>query len=70
MKITGVSNDGPAKKAGLKGGDIIINFGGKKITNIYDYMYALGDYNPGDIVKVKVVREGKKKIFEIELGSR
>ena len=33
-------------------------------------MYALGDYNPGDIVKVKVVREGKKKIFEIELGSR
>lgn len=70
LKITGVSHDGPAQKAGLKGGDIIINFGGKKITNIYDYMYALGDYNPGDIVKVKVVREGKKKIFEIELGSK
>ena len=70
LKITGVSHDGPAQKAGLKGGDIIIRFGPKVITNIYDYMYALGDYNPGDIVKVKVVREGKKKIFEIELGSR
>ncbi len=70
LKITGVSEGGPAQKAGLQGGDIIINFGGKKISNIYDYTYALGDFSPGDIVDVVVMRNGEKKTFKVELGAR
>ena len=53
-KISGVSEGGPAQLAGLQGGDIIISFGGKKISNIYDFTYALGDFVPGDIVDVIV----------------
>jgi hypothetical protein len=70
LKLTGVSESGPAQKAGLKGGDIIIEFGGKKISNIYDYTYALGDFSPGDIVDVVVMRKGEKKTFKVELGAR
>ncbi len=70
LKITGVSNDSPAQKAGLQAGDIIIKFGEKKISNIYDYTYALGDYSPGDIVEIVVIRQGEKLKLNIELGAR
>ncbi len=70
LKINGVGEGSPAQKAGLKGGDIITNFGGKKIGNIYDYTYALGDFTPGDVVDVTVMRDGKEVTFKVELGAR
>ena len=41
VKLSGVRGGSPAEKAGLKGGDIIVEFAGQKIANIYDYTYAL-----------------------------
>jgi len=41
VKLSGVRAGGPADKAGLKGGDVIVEFGGTKIASIYDYTYAL-----------------------------
>ncbi len=70
LRINGVGEGSPAQKAGLQGGDIIVEFGGKKISNIYDYTYALGDHSPGDIVDVVVMRNGEKKTFKVELGAR
>ncbi len=70
LKITGVTEGSPAQKGGLKGGDIIIKFGGKKIANIYDYTYALGEFSPGDIVDVIVKREDKEVTLKVELGAR
>ena len=35
VKLSGVRAGSPADKAGLKGGDVIVEFGGQKITNIY-----------------------------------
>jgi Peptidase family M28/PDZ domain/PA domain len=69
-KISGVSDGSPAQIAGLQGGDIITQFGDKKISNIYDFTYALADYLPGDKVKVVVKRGNEEKTFEVELGSR
>lgn len=69
-KISGVSEGSPAQIAGLQGGDIIIEFGGRKISNIYDFTYALSDFVPGDIVDV-VVKRGEEKItFTVELASK
>ena len=69
-KISGVSEGSPAQLAGLQGGDIIISFGGKKISNIYDFTYALGDFVPGDVVDV-IVKRGKEEItFQIKLASK
>jgi hypothetical protein len=69
-KLGGVTDGSPAAKAGLLAGDIIIKFGEKKISNIYDFTYALGDHVPGDKVNVLVKRGVEELIFEIELGSR
>ncbi len=70
MGVIEVRSDSPAEKAGIKGGDIIINFGGKSIENVYDYTYALGEYNPGDIVEVVILRNGEEISLEVELGAR
>ncbi len=69
-KISGVSEGSPAQEAGLQGGDIIIEFGGKKISNIYDFTYALGDFVPGDVVDV-IVKRGEEKItFKVKLATK
>ena len=60
VKLSGVRAGGPGDKAGLKGGDIIVEFGGQKITNIYDYTYALDAVKIGEPVEVVVLRDGKK----------
>jgi aminopeptidase YwaD len=54
----------------MKAGDIMIKFGGKKVSNLYDYTYALADYSPGDVVDVVVLRDGKEVSLKIELGAR
>jgi S1-C subfamily serine protease len=61
MKISGVRQGGPAEKAGLQGGDVIIKFGKFDIKSIYDYTYALGEFSPGQQVPV-VVRRGDKTL--------
>lgn len=60
VKLSGVRAEGPADKAGLKGGDVIVEFGGQKITNIYDYTYALDAVKIGEPIEVVVLREGKR----------
>ena len=60
----------PASKAGLKAGDIITEFDGKKIENIEDVRQALNKKKPGDKVKVKILRNGETKDLEVELEAR
>jgi membrane-associated protease RseP (regulator of RpoE activity) len=70
MKLAGVRDDGPAAKAGLKGGDIIVSFGGKSIGTIQDYMESTHGYKPGDQVEVVVKREGKDVKLKVTLEGR
>ena len=69
-KLGGVTEGSPAEKAGLKAGDIITSFGGKKISNIYDFTYAIGSFVPGDKVEVVILRGEEEMTVEIELASR
>lgn len=70
VKLSGVSPIGPAAKAGVKAGDVIIKLGGKDITNIYDYTYVMGDLKIGKETTVTVQREGKEVQMKITPGSR
>ena len=70
LKITGTSEGSPAQKGGMKGGDIMVKFGGKKISNIYDYVYALKEFVPGDIVEVEVKRGEELLKFKLTLTAR
>ena len=69
-KLSGVTEGGPGAKAGMKSGDIIIKFGPKTVNNIYDFMYAIGDYKAGDKVDVVVLREGKEVTLNVELATK
>ncbi|NCB18461.1 MAG: M28 family peptidase [Bacteroidia bacterium] len=67
FRIGPVSDGRPAQKAGLLEGDIIVEMGGRKIANIYDYMSALGQIKKGEIVEVCFIRDGSQKNVKIEL---
>ena len=59
VKFADITAGSPAAKAGFKAGDVMVEFDGKKIDNLYDFTYALRAKAPGDSVQVKVVRDGK-----------
>ncbi len=60
VKLDGVRPDGPAARAGLARGDVIVKVGPHEIGNIHDYMFAFGDLEPGREVVIEVEREGKR----------
>jgi hypothetical protein len=60
VKLSGVRAGGPADKGGLRGGDIVVEFGGRKIYDIYDYTYALDAIKIGTAVEVVVLRDDKR----------
>jgi hypothetical protein len=60
LRLSGVVEGGPAEEAGLREGDVIVQFGGQEITNIYDYTYALDAVKIGEPVKVVVMRDGER----------
>lgn len=59
VRISGASKDSPAAVAGLKEKDIIVEFGGTKIENLYDYVYTLQSVKPNQETSIKVMRDGK-----------
>lgn len=72
MRISGVTPGGPAEKAGLQGGDLIIEFGGRAVKNIYDYTDAIGAFKPGDDVTVVLLRGPARERVSVKvtLGRR
>ena len=70
VKFADVREGSPAAKAGFKAGDIMIEFDGKKIDNLYDFTYALQARKPGDEVLVKVQRDGKVVEAKVLLTKR
>jgi len=70
VKFTDVRDGSPAAKAGLKGGDVLVEFGDKRIDNLYDFTYALRAHKPGDKVMVTVLRNGERLAREVTLEVR
>ncbi|TLD70141.1 M28 family peptidase [Phragmitibacter flavus] len=70
VKLSGVSPVGPAAKAGIQSGDIIIKLGTKDILNIYDYTSIMGELKIGEETAVTVERAGKPIDLKITPGSR
>ena len=70
VKFADVHDGSPAAKAGFKAGDILIDFDGKRIDNLYDFTYALRAHKPGDKIAVTVLRNGEKVTREVTLEVR
>jgi len=65
-----VVNNSPAAKAGLKAGDIMTEFDGKKVETLNDYAYALRQKQPGDVIQVVVKRGGEDMKVTVTLEAR
>jgi hypothetical protein len=70
VKFSDVKPNSPAAKAGLKAGDVLVQFGDKPIKNLYDFTDALRRSKIGDIVDVKVLRDGQPVTASVKLEQR
>jgi len=70
VKFSDVRPNSPAAKAGLKAGDILVQFGDKPIKNLYDFTDALRRSKVGDVVEVKVMRDGQPVTANVKLEQR
>lgn len=70
FRLAGIVVGGPAEKAGLKTGDVVIEFGGRKVSNFFDFVTQLSKYEGGEKVKTVVRRGDQTLTFEVELEKR
>jgi len=70
LRLTGVRAGSPADIAGLKAGDVIVEFGGKSVKDLFEYSNALYSHKPGDDVSVVVLRGTQRLTLQVKLGKR
>ncbi|MBZ5857471.1 M28 family peptidase [Flavihumibacter profundi] len=66
VRVDGVSDGRPAKKAGLQAGDIIIQLGDIRTPSVEDYMQALSKFKKGDKTIVKFKRAAAELTADIQ----
>ncbi len=67
--IADVSKNGPAEKAGLKRGDIVIAFGGKEIHDAGILRNEVAATSVGRTVNITIIRKGERKEFSVRVGN-
>ena len=65
--VSDVTEDSPAEKAGIKTGDVIVEFDGKDVRDSRNLKLQVAQIAPGEEVPLKVVRNGKVRELEITL---
>ncbi len=68
--LAGVFPDGPASKAGLQAGDLILAFNDMSIISGLDSMRNIAEVKPGSVVKVNFLRNGESLTTDIIVGER
>ncbi len=68
--LADVVKGGPADKAGLKPGDVVVSLNGKPVTDPNQLTRDVGAIPPGQTVKLEVIRDGKQRQVEVKLGER
>ncbi|MGB6221890.1 S1C family serine protease [Haloferula sp.] len=68
--IRGVDERGGADEAGVLAGDVILELGGKEINSAFELRGALLSHEPGEILPLKLLRNGKELEVQVELFGR
>jgi serine protease Do len=67
--VSEVTPASPSAKAGLKKGDVITEFNGKKVVDNRQLRFMTAQTPPGTKVPIKTVRDGKEQLLTVELGE-
>jgi Tol biopolymer transport system component len=70
VRLSGVSEGGPAARAGLEAGDVVVELGGQQVENIYDYTFAIDALRVGEPADMVVVRDGRRLVRSVTPASR
>lgn len=67
--VTSVTDNGAAKEAGIKEGDVIIKIGKSDVSDVPQLQEQISKYRPGDEVDVTLLRKGEEKTFLIKFRN-
>jgi serine protease Do len=68
--VSDVTNGGPAQKAGLKAGDVVLAINGHDITSASDLTRQVALASPGQDIQVKIRRDGAIRVLSVQSGLR
>ena len=70
VRFAKVAEATPAARSNLKAGDILVQFDGRKVSNLHDFTSTLATKDQGDEVEVVVLRRDKQVRVKVRLGER
>ena len=68
--ISGVLEGGPADKAGMKPGDVLMQVNGQKVNDVVALLNHIAQTNPGDEAKIDLLRKGKEMSLKVQVSKR
>jgi serine protease Do len=68
--VSSVAEDGPAAKAGLKEGDVVLEFNGTPVQGTVQFQRMVGETPPGRQVKLTIWRNGASQTLTATIGER
>ena len=68
--IAGVLKGGPADKAGMKPGDILVAVEGKPVADTTDMLNLIAQLTPGNTAKITVMRKSRQATIDVTVGKR
>ena len=66
--VADVVKGGPAEKAGIERGDIIVEFSSKKVDRLSKLPLIVSSVSPGSVVSMKVLRDGTERAIKVKVG--
>ena len=70
VEIKSVDADGPAAKAGLKEGDVVLEYNGQRVEGTEQFVRLVRETPPGRQVRLEISRDGKKDNITLTTGTR
>jgi serine protease Do len=67
--VTEVAEKSPAAEAGVKTGDVIVEFNGKSVPKSHDFPSVIADTAPGQKVTLKIFRDKKEQVVGVRIGE-
>jgi serine protease Do len=67
--VTEVTEGSPAADAGVKTGDVIVEFNGKQVPKSHDFPSVVADTPPGQRITLKILRDKKEQTVAVKIGE-